>query len=106
MQRLTCRGCDQDSAAPRGNPSQVYVCPECGCGWNNDPWGRHGHHVAFVHALVVNAVAIALVWVLADHGWGLVPTMLTVAGVLLTVRVGSWAWSWIEDIYDPPEDPR
>lgn len=106
MLRLTCRPCDQVNGAPRGAPSRVYVCPECRCGWNNDPWGRHGHHVAVAHALVVNTVAITLIWALANHGWGVVPTMLTVAGFLFTVRVSSWALSWLEDVYDPPEDPH
>jgi hypothetical protein len=80
------------------------VCPECGSGWNNDPWGRHGKHIATAHAVAVNAVVIALVWVLAHRGWGLVPTLLTASGVLVIVQVGSWIRSRIEDVYDPPED--
>ncbi|MGH3783975.1 MAG: hypothetical protein ACRDRO_26005 [Pseudonocardiaceae bacterium] len=106
MQRLTCRPCDQDSDEPRGNPSQVYACPECGCGWNNDPWGRHGHHIATAHALAVNAAVIAWTWILADRGWGFLPVMVTLAGFLFALQVGSWIRSWIENVYDPPEDTQ
>jgi hypothetical protein len=106
MQRLICRPCDQDSDAPRGNPSRVYVCPECGCGWNNDPWGRHGKYLATARAVVVNAAVIAWTWILLDRGWGFLQVMVTIAGSLFALRVVAWVRSWLEDVYDPPEDPQ
>lgn len=106
MQKLVCRSCDEIASMVRGEPSRVYVCPECGCGWNNDPWGRHGLYTQVARAVIVNAIAIALAWVLTTRGWGFVSTLVAVAGFLFIVQVGSWVRSWLEDVYDPPEDPR
>lgn len=103
MYTLTCRSCDPINGDQRGNPSQTYLCPTCGFGWNNDPYGRHGTAEGLAKALATNALVVILTFAGVNLNWGFWPTVV-VAGC---VYVGAWLLgtgaSLIEDHYDPAE---
>jgi hypothetical protein len=103
MYTLTCRDCDETTRDHRGNPSQTYLCPRCGYGWNNDPYGRHGTAEGIAKALATNSLAVIITFAGVNLRWGLWSIIVAV----VCVYGGAWllgtAASLIEDHYDPAE---